>query len=195
MTTPPMPPRLVDDTVRLAALGVLETAREMDAWDQMPMLILVAEGTEKPVCIPVPVPDAAWLNAHPVNVLKGMTYGVTKGHIRLALEPPANPGDIRGVLLITEGHVIEAEELTPAEQATLDDFKAHHRLEEHPKSREVRMASMMDRSLTPALARHFRGKEVSDRIVYGFDGRIPEAMSRFVTALLSSWMAEADKPN
>lgn len=193
-----MPPRLIDDVVRQAALGVLEQAREIDEWDTVPMIVLVAESPEQPghpICIPVPVPDTVWFDVHPAAILHGLGHGLSNGALQLALGEPITPGDIRGVILFTEGHNVDSDELTDAEKATLDDFKANHRLEEHPKARELRMATMMDRALTPALAQHFRGKEVSDRILYGFEGRLPEAMTRFVTDALAAWMAQAEKPN
>jgi hypothetical protein len=57
------------------------------------------------------------------------------------------------------------------------------------------MAQMIDRSLTPALARHFRGDEVDDKIIYGFEGNIPAAMEEFVSAVLAAWISEAETPN
>lgn len=190
-----MPPRLIDETVRQAALGILETVGEIDEWDIAPTIVLVAETADKPACIPVPVPTNMWLDKHPAAVLHGIAYGVSNRLMRLELAPPITPDDIRGVILFTEGHDVEFDALTPAEQATFNDFKERHRLSEHPKSRELRMAQMMDRALTPALARHVRGEAVSDEIVYGFSGHIPDALSRVVTALLAAWIAEAEKTN
>lgn len=189
------PTELIDDVVRQGALGVLQSAAELDEWDTVPTIVLVAEGPENPICIPVPIPVHVWLDVHPAAVMYGLTKGVTKGALSLELGDPVTPGDIRGVVLFTEGHAIDSGELTDAEKATLDDFKVSHRLEEHPKSRELRMATMMDRALTPALARHFRGKDVSDEIVYGIDGRLTAALSGFVTALLVAWIGESEKPN
>lgn len=193
-----MPERLIDDVVRQGALRVLEAARSVDAWDVEPTIALVAAGPDKPdtpLCIPVPVPTSVWIDTHPAAVLHGLTYGVTHGLVRLELAEPVTAGDVRGVVLFTEGHAVDGNDLTDAESATLDDFKAKHRLEEHPKSRELRMATMMDRALTPALARHFRGKPVSDEIVYGFDGRVPKELSRFVAALMAAWISEVDRTN
>lgn len=190
-----MPPRLIDDNVQQAALGVLEIAGEIDEWDLAPAIVLVAKMADKPVCVPIPVPAAMWLDKHPAAVLRGIAYGVSNRLMRLQLEPPITPDDVRGVILFTEGHDVAFDELTAAEQATFEDFKARHRLSEHPKARELRMAQMIDRALTPALARHVRGEPVSDEIVYGFDGRIPDAMSRVATALFTSWTAEAEKTN
>lgn len=193
--TAPMPERLVDDNVRQCALGILEAAAEIDEWDILPTIVLVAEGPDKPINIPVPVPTLMWIDKHPAEVLTGLTYGVSRRLVRLELGDPITPGDIRGAILFTEGHDVRFDELTNAEKETFDDFKARHRLEEHPKARELRMATMVDRSLTVALARHIRGFDVSDEIIYGLDGLIPGALSRLVTALLSNWHAEAEKAN
>lgn len=188
-----MPERLIEDVVRQAALSILETGREMDEWDQAPFITLVARRGDDPVCVPVPIPDATWLDAHPANVLTGLTYGVSKGLLKFELGEPISTADICGVILFTEGHGIDFDDLTDAEQATLDDFKASHRLEEHPKARELRMAEMIDRSLTHAMGRHFRGKPVDAELIYHMSGRIPTALERFVTALLAAWMGEAAK--
>lgn len=193
--TGPMPERLVDENVREAALGILEAVGELDQWDIEPTLVLVAEGPDKPINIPVPVPTLMWLAKHPADVLRGIAYGVSNGLMRLELSEPVTTGDIRGVILFTEGHDVRFEELTEAEKVTFDDFKARHRLEEHPKSRELRMATMIDRSLTVAMAQHVRGEDVSERIVYGLQGLIPEALSRLATAMLAAWTVEADKRN
>jgi hypothetical protein len=190
-----MPPRLIDDNVRQAALGILETAGEIDEWDIAPTIVLVAETADKPACIPVPIPTTMWFDKHPAAVLHGIAYGVSNRLMRLQLAPPITPDDIRGVILFTEGHDVSFDALTPAEQTTFEDFKARHRLEEHPKARELRMAQMMDRALTPALARHVRGEAVSDQIIYGLQGRIPDALSRVVTAILAAWIGEAEKTN
>lgn len=194
-TTRPMPERLIDDNVRQATLGILEAAAEIDEWDTVPVLVLVAEGPDKPINIPVPVPTLMWLDKHPAAVVRGITYGVSNGLLRVELGEPVTPSDIRGVILFTEGHDVRFDELTDAEKATFDDFKARHRLEEHPKSRELRMATMVDRSLTVALARHIRGEDVSDQIIYGIEGVVPEAISRLMTAIIAAWTAEAEKRN
>jgi hypothetical protein len=194
MTKPPTPTKLIDDAVRRAALRTLELARDTDMWDVTPMLGLIAVVDDgEPQCIHVPVPESMWLEAHPAHVLRSMAAAIQYGLVSLQLT--VDPGNVRGVLLITEGHAIDTDTLTPAEDATLDDFKAKHRLEEHPKSRELRMAQMIDRSLTPALARHFRGDEVDDKIIYGFEGNIPAAMEEFVSAVLAAWISEAETPN
>lgn len=189
------PARLIDENVRQAALGILESAGEIDEWDLSPTIVLVAETADRPACIPVPIPTTMWLDKHPAAVLHGIAYGVSNRLMRLQLEPPITPDDVRGFILFTEGHDVAFDVLTPAEQATFEDFKARRRLEEHPKARELRMAQMMDRALTPALARHVRGEAVSDQIIYGFEGRIPDALSRVVTALLAAWIGEAEKTN
>lgn len=193
--TGPMPERLIDDNVRQAALGILEAAGEIDEWDLLPMVVLVAEGPDKPINVPVPVPPPMWIDKHPAAVLRGISYGVSNGLMRLELGDPVTPADIRGVILFTEGHDVRFDDLTDAEQATFDDFKARHRLEEHPKSRELRMATMVDRSLTVALARHIRGDDVSDQIIYGLEGVIPGAISQLITAIIAAWTAEAEKRN
>jgi hypothetical protein len=187
------PPRLIDDAVRRAALRTLELARDTDMWDVTPMLGLVVDDGGEPQCVHVPVPESMWLEAHPAHVLRSMAAAIQYGLVSLQLT--VDPGNVRGVLLVTEGHSIDGAALTPAEDATLDDFKAKHRLEEHPKSRELRMAQMIDRSLTPALARHFRGDDVDDKIIYGFEGNIPAAMEEFVSAVLAAWISEAETPN
>lgn len=189
------PARLIDDTVRQAALSILESVAESDQWDMPPTIVLVAEAPDKPACIPLPIPEPVWLDKPAASVLHGLAYGVTNGMLGLQLESPITPDDVRGVILFTEGHDVAFDSLTPAEKATYDDFTARHRLEEHPKARELRMATMMDRALTPALARHIRGESVSDEIVYGFQGQLPDALSRVVTALLAAWIGEAEKTN
>lgn len=190
-----MPPRLIEDVVRQAALSILETGREMDEWDQAPFITLVARRDDKPVCVPVPIPDVTWIEAHPANVLTGLTYGVSKGLLKFQLGEPITTADVCGVILFTEGHGVDSDELTEAQKVTLDDFQKRHRLEHHPKARELRMAQMIDRSLTHAMARHFRGNPVDDKIIYNMSGRIPAALERFVAALFSSWMGEAAKTN
>lgn len=191
--TAPMPERLVDDNVRQAALGILEAAGEIDEWDVLPTIVLVAEGPDKPINIPIPVPPPMWLDKHPGAVLAGISYGVSNGLMRLELGDPITPDDIRGAIIFTEGHDVRFDELTDAEKATFDDFKARHRLEEHPKSRELRMATMVDRSLTVALARHIRGEDVSDEIIYGIEGTMPDAISRLMSSLSSTWWFEREK--
>jgi hypothetical protein len=151
--------------------------------------MLVAEGPDHPLCISVPVPFSLWQAMHPMAVLHNLAHGLSIGAI--GLEPPVPPGEIRGAVLITEGHNIAGTDLTDAENATLDDFKKNHRLEEHPKARELRMAQMIDRSLTVVIAEHFRGEEVSDRIVYGCNGRMTEALDRFITTVFAVWMEQA----
>lgn len=189
-----MPDRLIDDIVRQAGVSILETGREMDEWDQAPFITLVARRDDKPVCVPVAVPDYLWLDIHPAQVMKGLTYGVTTGKLKFVLGEPITTADICGVILFTEGHGVDDADLTEAEKVTLDDFRENHRLSEHPKCRELRMAHMIDRALTPAMAQHFRGSPVSDRIIYNMSGRIPESLERFVTALLASWIgAEAQR--
>lgn len=176
-------------------MGILETAREIDEWDVVPTIVIIAEGAEKPICIPVPLPPILWSDKQPAAVLHGIAFAVSNRLMRLELQHPVTTADVRGMILFTEGHGVDYDELTGAERDTLDDFKVNHRLEEHPKARELRMATMMDRALTPAIARHFRGKPVSDEIIYGFSGSIPDALSRLVTALLAAWIAEAETPN
>lgn len=193
--TAPMSERLIDENVRQAALGILEAAAEIDEWDVVPTLVLVAEGPDKPINIPVPVPTFMWLDKHPADVLRGITYGVSNGMLRVELGEPVTPADIRGVILFTEGHDVRFDDLTDAEKATFDDFKARHRLEEHPKSRELRMATMVDRSLTSALARHIRGDDVSDQIIYGIEGVIPDAISQLASSLIATWWFEREKAN
>lgn len=193
--TAPMPERLVDDNVSQCALGILEAAAEMDEWDVLPTVVLVAEGPDKPINIPIPVPSLMWIDKHPAAVLGGISYGVSNGLMRLELEEPITPDAVRGAIIFTEGHDVRFDDLTDAEKATFDDFKARHRLEEHPKSRELRMATMVDRSLTVALARHIRGDDVSDQIIYGIEGVIPDAISRLMSTLSSTWWFERDKRN
>lgn len=193
--TRPMPERLVDENLRQATLGILEAAADIDEWDVLPTLVLVAAGPDKPISIPVPVPSLMWIDRHPAAVVQGITDGITNGMLRVELGEPVTPADIRGVVLFTEGHDVRFDELTDAEKATFDDFKARHRLEEHPKSRELRMATMVDRSLTVALARHIRGDDVSDQIIYGIEGIVPAAISRLITAILAAWTADAEKRN
>lgn len=191
-----MPERLIDDVVRQAGVSILDTGREMDEWDQAPFITLVARRGDKPVCVPVSVPDYLWADVHPAQVLKGLTYGVKTGKLKFVLGNPITTADICGVILFTEGHGIDDSDLTEAERITLDDFRENHRIEEHPKCRELRMAHMIDRGLTSAMARHFRGVEtVSDQIIYNMSGRIPESLERFVTALLASWIAEEAQTN
>lgn len=190
-----MPERLIEDVVRKAALSILETGREMDEWDQAPFITLVARRGDEPVCVPVPIPEATWLDAHPANVLAGLTYGVSKGLLKFQLGEPITTADVCGVILFTEGHGVDSDELTEAQKVTLDDFQKRHRLEHHPKARELRMAQMIDRSLTHAMARHFRGNPVDDKVIYNMSGRIPAALERFVGALFSSWIGEAAKTN
>jgi hypothetical protein len=134
-----------------------------------------------------------WLDKHPAAVLGGISYGVFHGRMRLELGDPITPDDIRGAIIFTEGHDVRFEDLTDAEKATFEDFKARHRLEEHPKSRELRMATMVDRSLTVALARHIRGEDVSDQIIYGIEGTMPDAISKLMSSLSSAWWFEREK--
>lgn len=189
----PMPDKLIDDTVRRGAMRTLELARETDMWDQQPMLGLVADVDGEALCIHVPVPDSLWLEGTPAAVLRSMSAAVMYGLVRLQLE--TDTANIRGMVLITEGHGVDTDELTEAEKVTLDDYRERHRLEKHPKARELRMAHMIDRSMTQALGRHFRGDPVSDKIVYGFTGGIPAALEEFMTAVLAAWMADAEKRN
>lgn len=190
-----MPERLIDDVVRKAGLAVLESGREMDEWDQAPFIVLVARKDDEPICVPVPLPEGIWYNVNPAYVLKGMTYGVATGGLKLQLGEPLTTADVCGLMLFTEGHGVDDGDLTDAEKATLDDFRKNHRLEEHPKAREVRMAHIIDRSLTQAMIQHFRGHDVSDRVIYTVTGRIPTAVDRLATALFTSWTAEAEKAN
>lgn len=191
--TAPMPERLIDDNVRQGALGILEAAGEMDEWDVLPTVVLIAEGPDKPINIPIPVPPPMWLDKHPAAVLAGMSYGIFNGLMRIELGDPITPDDIRGAIIFTEGHDVRFDELTDAEKATFEDFKARHRLEEHPKSRELRMATMVDRSLTVALARHIRGEDVSDQIIYGIEGTMPDAISKLMSSLSSAWWFDREK--
>ena len=195
--TEPTPPKLIDDAVRVAALDILTAARELDEWDLPPGIVMIIAG-DKPTYVPVPIPDNLWLDTHPVAVLHALNVGIAAGAISLRVGEDAATslqatGEIVGVILFTEGHAVIGDNLTDAEKATLDDFKDRHRLEEHPKSRELRMATMVDRSLTTALANHVRGEEISEKIVYGFTGRIPDALRQLTTTLLASWMSEAQK--
>lgn len=192
MSESPMPPKLVDDMVRRAALNTLELARETDIWDVTPMLGLVGvDDAGEPNCIHVPVPDDLWRSTHPARVLHTMAYAVDHRLVELRLSEPYDPGEILGVILVTEGHNIDMHALTDAERETFDDFKAKHRLEEHPKSRELRMAQIIDRSLTTAVIRHFRGDAVSPEVIYGTTGTVPEALTRFVTSVMASWISVA----
>lgn len=191
------PPRLIDDAVRRAGLDILNAARELGEWDLAPAIVLIMAGEEARY-IPVPVPDALWLDTHPARVINALAFGVGSGGIGLRVGEDAATslqatGEIAGVILFTEGHSVMNENMTDAERATLDDFAKRHRLEEHPKSRELRMANMIDRNLTIAVAQHFRGEEVSERIIYGTSGRIPDALSRLTTSLMASWMSEAQR--
>lgn len=188
-----MPERLIEDVVRRAAVSILETGRELDEWDQAPFITLVARRGDDPVCIPVTIPESTWLEAHPADVLTGLTFGVSKGLLKFQLGEPITTADVCGVILFTEGHGVDSDELTPAQQVTLDDFQKRHRLEHHPKARELRMANIIDRSLTQAMIRHFRGSPVDDKVIYHITGRIPLTLERFVTALFASWIgAEAE---
>lgn len=190
----PMPPKLIDDMVRRGAMRTMELARDTDMWDVAPMLGLVAAGADnEPQCIHVPVPDSMWRDAHPAAVLDAMTSAVQYGLVSLQLTEPYKTDVILGVMLITEGHAVDMEALTDAERATFDDFKATRRLETHPKSRELRMAQMIDRSLTTAIIRHFRGDPVSEQVIYGITGTIPAALTRFVTAVMAAWISDAEK--
>lgn len=193
----PKPPRLIDEAVRTAGLDILTAARELDEWDLPPAVVLIMAG-ENPTYIPVPVPDGVWRDTHPAVVLNALSVGIGSGGISLRVGEDAATslqatGQMAGVILFTEGHAVMNENMTDAERATLDDFAKRHRLEKHPKARELRMANMIDRNLTIAVAQHFRGEEVSDRIIYGTTGRVPQALSRLTTSLLASWMSEAQK--
>jgi hypothetical protein len=189
----PMPPKLIDDIVRQGALRTLELARETDMWDVQPMLGLVADVDGEALCIHVPVPDSLWRESHPAGVLLSMASAMQYGLVSLQIEH--GPGAIRGLVLITEGHGVDTDGLTDAEKVTLDDFRARHRLDKHPKAKELRMAHMIDRSLTQALGRHFRGSPVSDQVIYGFSGTIPNALEAFMSAVLASWIEDAEKTN
>lgn len=190
-----MPERLIDDTVRKAGLYVLESGRKMDEWDQAPFIVLVARRDGEPVCVPVPLPEGIWYDVNPAFVLNGMSYGVSSGGLKFQLGDPITTADVCGLMVFTEGHGVDDGDLTEAEKATLDDFRENHRLEEHPKARELRMAHMIDRTLTQAMVQHFRGHTVSDRVIYHVTGRIPTAVDRLATALFTSWTAEAEKAN
>lgn len=185
------PPKLIDDLVRQGGMRTLELARESDMWDVAPMLGLVADVDGEAKCVEIPVPDDFWRAAPPPRVIATMAAAVGHGLITLQLDLPTD--SIRGVVLITEGHAVEGDGLTEAEKETLDDFAARHRLEKHPKARELRMAHMIDRSLTQALGRHFRGDPIREELVYGFTGNIPNALELFMTSVLASWISDAEK--
>lgn len=197
MTDSPMPPKLIDDAVRRAALTTLELARETDIWDVEPMLGLVALNPDdgQPQCIHVPIPSHMWRSAHPAQVLTATAMAVDQGLVSLQLSAPYDTGEILGIMLVTEGHTVDMDTLTDAERETFDDFKEKHRLEEHPKSRELRMAQIIDRSMTTAVMRHFRGDGVSPEAVYGVTGTIPDALNRIATSVMASWMSDARKTN
>jgi hypothetical protein len=190
MTQDQMPPKLINDIVRAGAMRTLEQARESDMWDCAPMIGLVADVDGEALCIHVPVPDDYWRAAPVPIVVRTIGAAVGNGLITLQLDVPTE--SIRGLVLITEGHAVDGGELNEAEKASLREFTARHRVEEHNKSRELRMAHMIDRSLTQALGRHFRGDPVSERIIYGFTGNIPTAMEELMTAILASWISEAE---
>lgn len=188
------PTKLINETVRTAALDILNAAREMNEWDLPPALVLVGQGDDdKPAYVPVPVPDHLWFNSHPGAVVQALAKGLRAGALGVEIgESTITTGNIVGAILFTEGHDVDSAHMTPAEKATLDDFAARHRLSEHPKARELRMATMVDRNLTRALGRHTRGDEVSDRIIYGFSGRLPDCLVEFMAALMTSWMSKAN---
>ena len=190
MNEPVQPERLIDDIVRQGAMRTLELARESDMWDVAPLIGLVADVDGEALCIHVPVPDDYWRAAPPPIVVATLAAAVGQGLITLQLDVPTDA--IRGAVLITEGHGVDTDELTDAEKETLDDFRARHQLDKHPKSRELRMAHMIDRSLTQALGRHYRGNDVSEKVIYGFTGNIPTAMEELMTAILAAWMSEAE---
>lgn len=189
----PTPDKLIDDTVRRAALRTLELARDADQWDMSPVLGFVADVDGEAVCVHIPVPDELWHQAPPAVVLHSMSVAMMDGMVGLQLE--IDTSTIRGMILLTEGHAVDTDELTDAEKVTLDDYHKRHRLERHPKSRELRMAHMIDRGMTQAMGRHFRGDPVSDKIIYGFTGRVPDALEEFMTIVLAAWMEEAETPN
>jgi hypothetical protein len=192
------PPKLIDDAVRSAALDILTAAKELGEWDLPPALVVILNRDGVPTYVPVPVPDGLWYEAHPAVVLNSLSTGLAAGAVSLRVgEDQATmlqaSGDLAGLILFTEGHAVLSENMNEAERETLDDFAKRHRLENHPKASELRMANMIDRHLTVALAQHVRGKDVDDRIVYGFTGRIPDALSRVASTLMSTWMEEAQK--
>jgi hypothetical protein len=185
-----MPPRLIHDIVRAGAMRTLELARESDMWDVAPLLGLVCDVDGEAFCIHVPVPDDYWRAAPAPAVVRSIAAAVGQGLITLQLDVPTD--SVRGVVLITEGHGVDVDRLTDAEKETLDDFRERHPLDRHPKSQELRMAHMIDRSLTQALGRHYRGNDVSEKVIYGFTGNIPTAMEELMTAILAAWMSEAE---
>lgn len=197
-TTQTKPPKLIDDAVRVAGLDILTAARELDEWDLPPGLVIILNRDDGATYVPVPVPDGLWHQTHPADVVNAVSLSLAAGTISLRVGEDQDTmlqatGDLAGLILFTEGHMVMSENMTDAERATLDDFAKRHRLEKHPKASELRMANMVDRNLTIALARHVRGKDIDDRIIYGMTGRIPDALSRFASTLMSTWMSEAQK--
>lgn len=197
-TTQTQPPKLIDDAVRVAGLDILAAAKELGEWDLPPALVIILDRAGEASYIPVPVPDSLWYRTHPADVVNATSLALAAGSISLRVgEDQATmlqaTGDLAGLILFTEGHVVLGENMTDAERATLEDFAQRHRLEKHPKASELRMANMIDRNLTIALAQHVRGSDVDDRIIYGTTGRIPDALSRFASTLMSTWMSEAQK--
>lgn len=197
-TTGTKPPKLIDDAVRTAGLDILTAARELDEWDLPPGLVIILNRGGEATYVPVPVPDSLWYQTHPADVINAVSLSLAAGTISLRVGEDQDTmlqatGDLAGLILFTEGHIVMSENMTDAERATLDDFAKRHRLEKHPKASELRMANMIDRNLTIALAQHVRGKDIDDRIIYGMTGRIPDALSRFASTLMSTWMSEAQK--
>lgn len=188
MTTTITDPDLLD-----AAQGMLETLDEMDQWDLPPYVILVIGGDRKGF-IEVPIPEQVWASAHPAEAIQLLAAGIASGAVALDVEgDDGRPMVVIGALLITEGHTIDSASLDEHEKSMLDDFTERHRIEEHSKAKELRMATMVDRALNVNMYHHVRGEKITTELMDGITGRIPDALSALMTALAASWIERAEE--
>lgn len=177
---------MIDPTMGDIALELLRRYWISDKWDLAPSVALVAHTGSfgKPTLMPVLLPIQAWEAAHPATVLSSLGKKIDRGEASVsASHPYDHPRELVGTLLIVEAHGISSADLTGTEAEHLDAWKQHHRLEEHPKARECRTITFIDRAHTIGYAQHLRGNSPDERVTYNVEGLIPAAVDQFLTTL------------
>lgn len=175
----------VSDKLRHAALDVLEIGRKFDKWDQAPSLIAVID--DDPMAFaPIDIPTDVWDGQNPADVLAGLCMMIMNG---AEVFDPDWTGEIAGVLLVTEAYTIDSNDLSPAHRAGLREWAKHNNLRDHPsgKAREARTVTVVDRHMTAGYGKHVRGQGVDPYLVYGAEGRIPDAVKAVTGLLVAAW--------
>jgi hypothetical protein len=195
-TGPTLHPAVIE-----AAHDLMYRAHQSGKWDLPPKICMVKheDGISSPL-VPLDFPQALWCDTHPAEVLTTLAAAITARPILMADVRLTTDGgssfakttdrpELVGDIIVLEQHGIYSDDLTPTEQRDLDRWRKSHRLEEHPKARESRGITAIDRHGVAGLIQHVRDSVPEREFTYRIEGRIPAALTMFYRAFASEWNA------